>query len=225
MHTNLGKLYWEQGKIALAEQEWRAAARLAPGAAVAFDNLGLLLTSQQQYDEALADLKLAVELDPGDNFAHRNLGSLYYQLGRREEAEQEFKTALSFSAFDASASEQLGQLYLDEDRFPEAEKQFRGSLATRPSFASWLGLGTSRWRQGDAVEAERDLRNAEAMGPSEGRIHVLLGLLYAATGRKAEALKEYQLGLKADPNNPQTLAALQKLQSEMSDGHPGLPAH
>jgi protein O-mannosyl-transferase len=226
MHTNLGKLYWEQGKTALAEQEWRAAAALAPGAAVAFDNLGLLLTSQEQYDEALADLKLALQLDPGDNFAHRNLGNLYYKLGRPQEAEQEFKTALSLLPFDAGASEQLGQLYLDEGRFPEAEKLFRGSLEVRPSFAAWLGLGTSRWRQGDAAEAERDLKNAEALGPAEGRIHVLLGLLYGATGRKAEALKEYQLGLKADPNNPQTSTAYQKLQSEMSDApSTGPPAH
>jgi len=225
MHTNLGKLYWEQGRTDLAEQEWRTAAKLGPGNAVVFDNLGLLLTSKQQYDEALADLRLALQLDPRDSFAHRNLGKLYNDLGRRQEAEQEFKAALSLSPFDGSASEQLGQLYLDEGRFPEAEKQFRGSLAVKPSLAAWLGLGVSRWRQGDAAEAERDLKKAEAMGPAEGRIHIVLGLLYNATGRKEQGLEEYRASLKANVNDSQTSAAFQKLRSEMSDARStGLPA-
>lgn len=227
MHTNLGKLYWEHGQSGLAEKEWRTAAKLEPDDSVAFDNLGLLLTSQQQYDEALADLKRALELAPQDSFAHRNLGNLYSELGRRQEAEQEFKTALRISSLDADARDQLGQLYLDENRLQEAEVQFRDSLAVRPSLAAWLGLGVSRWRQGDATEAERDLKNAEVMGPREGRIHFLLGLLYSATGRNAQAFEEYgRSGLKVDPNNPPTLVGLQKLQTEMLDAHSaGLSAH
>jgi protein O-mannosyl-transferase len=221
MHTNLGKLYWEQGKAELAEPEWRAAAKLAPpDAAVVYDNLGLLLISRQQYDEALADLRRALELAPNDFFAHRNLGSLYKQLGRWQEAEQEFKTVVSLAPpFDVSARNDLGQLYLDEGRFQEAEAQFRSSLGIKPTMAAWLGLGISRWRQGDTREAERDLKNAEAMGDADGRIHVALGLLYKATGRRAQALEEYQASLKTNLNDPQTKAAFQKLQSEMSDAN------
>ncbi|HXJ97136.1 MAG TPA: tetratricopeptide repeat protein [Terriglobia bacterium] len=219
MHTNLGKLYWEQGKTDLAEQQWRAAAELAPDAPVVLDNMGLLLTSRQQYDEALADLTRAVQIAPEDSFAHRNLANLYSDLGRREEAEQEFKAALSISPLDFRTRDELGQLYLDEGRFPEAEVQFRASLALRPSLAAWLGLGISRWRQGDSEAAELDLKNAEAMDAADGRIHVALGLLYDATGRKAQALDEYQASLKTDIKDPQTKAAFQKLQSEMSDAN------
>ncbi len=221
MHTNLGKLYWEEGKTDLAEREWRAAFGLAPDAAVVLDNMGLLLTSEQQYDEALADLTRAVQIAPGDSFAHRNLANLYNDLGRREEAEHEFRAAVSTSPFDIRARDELGQLFLDEGRFSEAEVQFRGSLAVRPGLAAWLGLGISRWRQGDPREAEHDLKNAEAMGATDGRIHVALGLLYDATGRKAQALAEYQASLKTKLNDPQSKAAFRKLQSEMSDAHLG----
>jgi tetratricopeptide (TPR) repeat protein len=216
MHSNLGKLYWQHGKTDLAEQEWRAAARLAPYAPEVLDNMGLLLTSRQQYDEALADLARALQIDPGDSFAHRNLANLYSDLGRREEAEQEFKAALNASLLDFQTRDDLGQLYLDEGRLQEAEGQFRESLALRPSPAAWLGLGISRWRQGYTEEAERDLKKAEAIGAAEGSIHVALGLLYNATGRRAQALEEYQASLKTDLSNPKTKAAFQKLQSEMS---------
>jgi protein O-mannosyl-transferase len=217
MHTDLGKLYWERGQSALAEREWRTAIKLAPAASEVLDNLGLLLTSEQQYDEALADLEEAVRLAPNDAFAHRNLGNLYNQLGRRQEAEQEFKTVINLAPLDDGSRFELGQLYLDQGHFQEAEAQFRSSLAIRPNMAGWLGLGVSRWRQGDAVEAERDLKNAEATAPGESRVHVVLGLLYDATGRKAQALEEYRSALKGNPNDPQTLAVFRKLQSEMTN--------
>jgi len=226
MHTDLGNLYWKQGQSSPAEQEWRTAAQLSPGAVEALDNLGSLLTSEQRYDEALADLEQALQLVPTDPFVHRDLGDLYKQLGRTQEAEQEYKTAVKLAPFDPRAHTRLGQFYLDRGRFREAESQFRNSLAISPSMAAWLGLGVSRWRQGDALEAERDLKNAEATSPAESRVHLVLGLFYDATGRRAQAMQEFQSGLKIDANDPQTLAAVQKLKLEMSDaGSTGLPAH
>jgi len=70
------------------------------------------------------------------------------------------------------------------------------------------------WREGRYAEAEHAFREAEALVPSSGRTHIMLGLLYTDTKRNREALRELQIGLKSEPTNPQALEALRKLQSQ-----------
>jgi predicted Zn-dependent protease len=74
------------------------------------------------------------------------------------------------------------------------------------------------------VEAERAFRQAEALEPSSGRAHIMLGLLYTDIKRNREALRELQTGLKSEPTNPQALEALRKLQSQDSSSRSDLQA-
>jgi len=62
--------------------------------------------------------------------------------------------------------------------------------------------------------AEHAFKNAEALVPSSSRVHFILGLFYADSGRIQEAIAEYQAGLKFDPKNEEALAALKKLTSQ-----------
>ena len=141
-----------------------------------------------------------------------------HELGRRHDAEQELRTAVSLSPLSILARNQLGKILTDAGRFADAEVQFQhASLAAQPNLGGWLGLGLARWRQGDAREAESDFKQAQAAGSRDARIHFLMALLYSSTGRKAEAMKEYQAGLRVDPANPEAQAEFQKLQLEMSD--------
>jgi predicted Zn-dependent protease len=70
------------------------------------------------------------------------------------------------------------------------------------------------WREGRYAEAERAFQEAEALVPSSGRAHIMLGLLYTDAKRDREALRELQIGLKSEPKNPQALDALKRLQSQ-----------
>ncbi|HEY6290437.1 MAG TPA: tetratricopeptide repeat protein [Terriglobia bacterium] len=219
IHTDLGKVYWDQGQHQLAAQEWQAAARLAPNSAVVLDNLGLVLTKEHRYDEALDDLKRALQQSPDDTMAHIGLGSTYEEMGLPADAQREFETAVRLSPLNSFARDKLGQLYLDGRRYGDAEGQFRTSLAVEPTASAWLGLGVARWRQGDPKEAERDFKTAQAADPKEGRIHFIMAMFYGSTGRKAEALSEYQAGLTLDPASPQAPAALSVIQAETSSAN------
>jgi Flp pilus assembly protein TadD len=217
IHTDLGKVYWDRDQRSLAEQEWQTAAELSPNTPVTLNNLGLLLTSEHRYDEAISNLRRAIQVSPSDTMAHLDLGIAYDELGRRHDAEQELRTAVSLSPLSILARNQLGQILTNAGRFADAEVQFRASLAAQPNLGGWLGLGLARWRQGDVREAESDFKQAQAAGSRDARIHFLMALLYSSTGRKAEAMKEYQAGLRVDPANSQAQAEFQKLQLEMSD--------
>ena len=59
--------------------------------------------------------------------------------------------------------------------------------------------------------AEKAFKTALAINGTDSHAHYHLGLIYAATGRNAQAVEELQAALAADPNNPEILSALEKL--------------
>jgi protein O-mannosyl-transferase len=216
IHDDLGETYWQLGERDLAAREWYTAAKLAPDAVLVLDNLGLLDISEHRYDDALAELGRAISLAPHDVGAHVDLGMAYGAMGRAYDAEREFESAVALAPLNSFAHKQLAQQYFDDGRYADADAQFRASLALRPDVSAWLGLGLSRWRQGDTSEAEGDFLRAKGLVPSDPRPHFILGLFYRARRRFPEALDQYQIGLRFDPSNQQALDAVQKLQAEIS---------
>jgi len=72
-------------------------------------------------------------------------------------------------------------------------------------------LGEVELRRGDRAGAEGALRRAVALDAGDSQAHFKLGALYESQGRRGEALKEYEAGLKSDPGNHEAQAAVQKL--------------
>jgi Flp pilus assembly protein TadD len=66
-----------------------------------------------------------------------------------------------------------------------------------------------KWSDPDRAEAA--FKSALAINSTDSHAHFNLGLIYAASGRKAQAMQELQEALAADPHNPEILSALEKL--------------
>jgi tetratricopeptide (TPR) repeat protein len=85
-HVNLGRLLHEQGELAAAEQQYRAAlhteTRGALAATAAF-NLGVALEDQQRLDEAIVQYRDALALDPAIADAHWNLSGVLERQGKK----------------------------------------------------------------------------------------------------------------------------------------------
>jgi Flp pilus assembly protein TadD len=65
------------------------------------------------------------------------------------------------------------------------------------------------------VSAETEFRTALSLSPDNSQAHFKLGALYLSQGRRAKAMREYQAGLKSDPENRDALAAVGKLSSRV----------
>jgi len=139
-------------------------------------------------------------------------------MGRADYAEKEYRTAINLSPLSQRAHAGFGEFYFDQGRLLEAERQFQESLWAAKTPNGYWGLGLVYWREGRYAEAEHAFQEAEALVPSSGRAHIMLGLLYTDTKRNREALRELQTGLKSEPRNRQALEALRKLQSQDSSG-------
>ena len=216
MHINLAALYLDRDDFKNAEQELREADKVAPDYPLILNNFGLLNLKLKRYDEALGYLIRSILKNPNEPQPHLYLAQVYDQTGQPDYAEKEYLTAINLSPLSHRAHAGLGEFYFDQGRLQEAERQFQESLRAAKTLRGYWGLGLVYWREGRYAEAEHAFQEAEALVPSSGRAHIMLGLLYTDTKRNREALRELQTGLKSEPTNPQALEALKKLQSQDS---------
>jgi len=215
IRNNLGTVYWRQGRIDAAEQEWRKALELSPRNVIFINNLGLVFAHRKQYADATAYFQRSMRYKPNYTDAHLNLGNVYEELGQHADAELQFRAAVALSPLNVDARNKLGKLYLDSGRLREAEEQFRRSVASEPNWTAYAGLGDIYVRWNDGARAEQSYRRALELQPYESRVHFSLGAFYVSAGRGAEAIREYQMGLETDPANPEARASLEKLKSDV----------
>lgn len=220
IRNNLAITYWNQGNVEAAGREWRAALKLAPNDIILLNNLGLLYARQKRYPEAVENFRRAIQRKPNYTDAHFNLGTAYLEMGKPELAESQFRTAVALSPLNSRAHNALGKLYFEAGRLREAEEHFRKSVESRPNAEGYNGLGDLYLRAGAPGRAESVFKRALSDEPYNSHAHFNLGAIYAATGRIAEAVREYQAGLESHPSNREALAALQKLKGQVSDAKP-----
>jgi Tfp pilus assembly protein PilF len=209
--NNLGTVYWQDGQIDQAEDVWRRAIAVAPGSAIVLNNLGLVASRRKRYEDAVSLFTRAIALKPNYTDPHLNLGATERALGFRDVAEVELRRAAALSPLNEPAHRELGELLLEEGRVGEAADQFRAALGSTPTAPAYDGLGETALRQSRSGDAERAFRAALALDHFDSRAHFDLGRLYAAEGRKREALSEYRAGLLTDPLNGEALAAVRTL--------------
>lgn len=93
-HLNLGTLYFNQKKLKLAEQHYRAALELHPRYVLAHFNLASLYDELGQFEKAIELYRSTLALDPDYVDAHYNLALLLQNLGRTMEATRHWKRFL-----------------------------------------------------------------------------------------------------------------------------------
>jgi tetratricopeptide (TPR) repeat protein len=214
IHINLAAIYLDRDDFTQAEQELRAAEKIAPDYPLILNNFAVLNLKQKRYDEALGYLIRSLVKNPKELHPHLYLAQVYDQTGQTDLAEKEYQAAVKLSPLSRLARAGLGEFYFDHGRLAEAEKEFQESLDSAKTLNGYWDLGLVYWREGRYAEAEHDFREAEALDPGSSRAHFMLGLLYTDMKRNREALQELQAGLKTEPGNPQALEVLKKLQSQ-----------
>lgn len=88
-HNDLGVVYQTQGKLTLAEREFRAATRLDPHFARAWINLGNVAAAQGRWERAESRFRRALREDPRSADAMNNLAFALIQRPDAPTAEAE----------------------------------------------------------------------------------------------------------------------------------------
>ncbi len=132
--------------------------------------------------------------------------------GGYAEADWQYRLAVTLDPYASNAHSFYGEFLFKQERLEEAQTQFEAAIREDPVPEACDGLGDIYQRWNQPALAEQSFRLAVKYNPSDSHAHFALGAIAAASGRTAEALREYQAGLETDPANAEALNALHKLQ-------------
>jgi len=126
--NNLGVALEQQGRIAEAAEQYRAAAHLEPSRFQGHHNLANALDHLGRPAEALVEHRLAVQLAPEQPILHHVLGLSLVTAGQTDAALKEFAEAARSDAHYAWPHVEMAKIFLQQNRAAEAMEELRTAL-------------------------------------------------------------------------------------------------
>lgn len=195
-YYNLGNFYLAGRDPGQATQAFETAIRLRPDSVLPLVNASLAYSLAGRSDKAEESLRRALKIAPGNATANINLGMLLGEQNRLDEAEAAFLAALKTEPQSAVAAYNLGVI-VSRDRPEEAIKLCRLAQGQRPDEPKYgYTLAFYLRQKGDGVGAMAALREVLRRNPGHVDSILLLGELYKAQGRGADATALYLKALQ-----------------------------
>ncbi|HEV8632183.1 MAG TPA: sulfatase-like hydrolase/transferase [Thermoanaerobaculia bacterium] len=202
----LGKARSKQGRPDEALVAYQEALRRSGGAPHIAQEVASLLFDLGRLDDAAAHARLAESTMP--SFTHGLLARVALRRKQLDEADRQARLAMATSADRllprltlADVLEARGQYEQALAVLGEARKLYAERSTPDPELVKGLHLteGKVRADLGQATEAEAAFRQEIRLFPDDPRAYAALALLYALTGRQAEAATTLQAMTEASP--------------------------
>jgi Flp pilus assembly protein TadD len=143
-----------------------------------------------------------------------NRGVALRKLERTSEARREFEEAIRVSPRDPDAHRWLGEIALGEQRWNDAWHHFERALDSAPDYVRpLLGKAQVLEKTGRANEAEPIYREALLADPWSPDVHLNYGVWLAIQGRRDEARRVFEQGLRLSPGDGRFQRNLQRLRA------------
>ncbi len=146
--------------------EFKAAAKIYPQYADAYDQLGLAHFRKGLKKEALEFYDQAIKLNPNKPIAFNNMGIIYFETGNYEKALEVYHKAVELNPRYADAYYNLGSVYGTLQQFEKAIENFKLCIKYNPSKSqAHYFLGITYQSIGDEKNAEIALNKAYQLNP------------------------------------------------------------
>jgi thioredoxin-like negative regulator of GroEL len=159
-HAQLGDLYFQQGKLAKAEECYRAALEREPNERDTLAHYGQCLLRQNRTTEALPLLERVCAQEAEHDYGHSlmALAETYGALGQTPEAVKAWRQVLASHSY-ARARVQLAKLYVATGQSAQALAEVKEVLADDPHLPAFQRKREAVWVR-EARALERRLRAA-----------------------------------------------------------------
>ena len=172
-------------------------------------NLGLMLArahnpDAEQFLRAATTLKPTEHTEEGQARAWLALAHLL-ENKKPEEALQAYRKASELTPKDPEPHLSAGLLHERQREFSDAEAEYKQAMTLDPhnhdpqTTEAAIGLTNLYMKSGRLGDAEPLLRRLAAERPDDAGIHLQLGRVLAAQGKKDDAIAELQAALKLAP--------------------------
>ena len=202
LHSQAAQSLHGQGRLAEAEQQYRAALKIVPRHADSLHGLGLLCIQDRRYEDAVSLLHLAADAAPSDAAIQSNFGFALLRLERREEAVAAFRQAVRVNPDYTVAHFNMAMALSELGRQEEAVAAFDKAIALNPNH------GLAHFQRGMCLAKlerfEESLLDIEAVwkkNPTDLNAIFAMCNALTAVDRKQEALQLYEQALKIAPDS------------------------
>lgn len=196
----IGKIHFDQGAYALAEQAFRRSLRIDPDVVYAYANLNAALQRQGRMDEALAVVQQGLQVRP-NAWLYGNLGNALFFRGDYVGAAAAFESAVS--PVKGNPGDYLGWANLADTllwipgRRAEAASAYGKAiallsphLARAPDDVTLLSrMALYRARAGQQAQARPFIERAVRLAPDSLDVQFRAGLAYEIIGEREQAIK------------------------------------
>ena len=202
--TQLGKLFWSQGRVAASERQYRSALAVRPGYVYAFDGLAQVEAARGRIRSAIAYEQRAVDAIPLLQFV-ASLGDLERLAGNENAARRQYALigAIRRLLRANGVRTDLETALFDVDhavRLPRALSLARAARAERPSIDGDDVLAWALARTGHCAEALHYSKRSLRLGTHDAVKFFHRGMVERCLGNSAVAKTWFRRALALNPH-------------------------
>ncbi len=216
LHFTTGVTHLREGRVDLALDEFKRAAKADPRNPYFQKGLGQAYAAKADWAPAIAAFRKALELNPYYVDTRNDLGYALVMSGDREGGKKEFLAAFSDAMNPAPeiSAYNLGRAYLEEKNYPEAANWLRTSVNRNKAYSlPYLLLAETLVATGRTDDAVAQLEAGVREIPKDAELLLALGRAYLKVGKLAQARMRLDDAARADPSGPVGRAAAEQLQT------------
>ena len=195
--------YRNLGRLADAQRDYRDVLERHPDRAHLWLNYGIVLRDCGRYEASLDALRKAIELAPALAInAYTEMGVTFDRANRFDEAVEAMKQVARLWPQSTGVYSNLAASLTRAGRPAEAAEAAREAVRLDPSFPqAHAELAHALLQQGQLQDAMKEAQAAVGLRSENVLARYVLGCVYKRTGRRAEALEEFDRALAVDPLN------------------------
>ena len=202
-----------------AIEAYQRAAALGSASAPAYDRQALLLHQQGRNAEALEAADRALTLHPDYGPYLLTKADILIALGQREGADAIYAALQERNWNTAWVLVKRGENLAQMGRVTDGLVLIERAVELAPdNWPIWYTLGLAYWQYThDAGKSAQAFERVVAIAPGYPGGHLLLGQVYEASGRLAEAKEHYRMASQLDPSNQAARDAWRRLAPPRAD--------
>ena len=187
----LGNLYFQQGDLTAAAEQYAAALEALPGYYLALAGQGKVQAAQGDLDGAIATYERVTTVAPLPEFI-ATLTKLYEMVGDKTAVQQQIETMQAIAALEAENGtlydRQLALFYADHQiNLDQALAMAEAELAARQDIYAYDTLAWVLYQNGRFAEAEAAMESALSLGTQDARLFYHAAMIQRALGNQTAA--------------------------------------
>lgn len=217
-HFNKGNALLRLGRTEEALASFEHAIALAPALAVAHYNRATVLENMGRVTAAMDSYRTVLHLEPNNVQAQFNLGCIYLQLKAFEEAVACMDKVIVAAPQLAQAHNNRGTALLKLKKLPEAIASFDRALVFQPNFVDALtNRGNAYFQIKIFDKSFVDLQKSIQIDSKKAESWHLMGALCKEAKKYKEALRNFEVAYRLDPNLPSLLSNIVQTKMTICD--------